>query len=157
MPALSRRRRDLGDEVAHTARRPWRARIERDLVGVLEVAADRQAAGDPADDTDDGLEALGEVHRRGLAFQGRVRREDDLLERLAGPRCLVGAGEQLADAESLRPDPVDRRDRAVQDVIETLELGRPLQGQDVERLLHDAQPALVARRVAADGAQRPGR
>ena len=51
------------------------------LVGVLEVAADRQAAGDPADDADHRLEPLGEVHRRRLALEGRVGGQDHLVER----------------------------------------------------------------------------
>ena len=67
---------------------------------------------------------------------------------------LVGAGEQLADLQPVRPDAVDRRDRPVEDVVEALELARPLEGEDVERLLDDAQPRLVAHRVAADRAQR---
>ena len=69
-------------------------------------------------------------------------------------RGLVGAGEQLADAQPLRADPVDRRDRAVEDVVEALELAGPLEGEHVERLLDDAQPRLVAARVAADRAER---
>ena len=58
---------------------------------------------------------------------------------------LVGPGEQLADPEPVGADAVDRRDRAVEDVVEAAELARPLERQDVERLLDDAQPALVAR------------
>ena len=71
---------------------------------------------------------------------------------LAGGR--VGALEQLADAQPVRTDAVDRRDGAVEDVVEALELARPLEGEDVERLLDDAQPGLVAARVAADRAER---
>ena len=55
--------------------------------------------------------------------------------------------------QPLGADAVDRRDRAVEDVVEALELGGPLEGQDVERLLDDAQPALVPAAVAADRAQ----
>ena len=42
----------------------------------------------------------------------------------------------------------------MEDVVEALELAGPLQGEDVERLLDDAQPGLVAGGVAADRAQR---
>ena len=42
----------------------------------------------------------------------------------------------------------------MEDVVEALELAGPLEGQDVERLLDDAQAALVATRVAADRAGR---
>src|SRR3954468_3165034 len=57
---------------------------QRHLVGIFEVAADRQASGDPADAADGALEPLGQIHRRRLALECRVRREDDLLDRLAG-------------------------------------------------------------------------
>ena len=96
-------------------------------------------------DADDRLEPLGQVHRGRLALEGRVGGQDDLDERLAVARGLVGAREQLADPEPVRPDPVDRRDRAVEDVVEALELAGPLEGEDVERLLDDAQPASVSR------------
>ncbi len=42
----------------------------------------------------------------------------------------------------------------MEDVVAALELAGPLEGQDVERLLDDAQPGRVACRVAADRAQR---
>ena len=67
---------------------------------------------------------------------------------------LVGAGQELADPQAVGPDAVDRRDRPVQDVIEALELARPLEREDVERLLDDAQARLVAARVPADRAER---
>ena len=66
---------------------------------------------------------------------------------------LVGPGEQLADPEPVRTDPVDRRDRAVEDVVEALELAGPLEREDVERLLDDAQ----AEDVPAPGRGRSGR
>ena len=67
---------------------------------------------------------------------------------------LVHAGEELADLEAVRPDAVDRADRAVQDVVPAPELPRPLDGEDVERLLHHAHPAVVAAGIAADRAER---
>ena len=100
-----------------------------------------------------GLEPLGEVHRGRLALEGRVGGQDDLDERLAVARGLVGPLEQLADPQPVRPDAVDRRDRAVEDVVEALELAGPLEGEDVERLLDDAQP----RRGRGPGRGRSGR
>ena len=73
---------------------------------------------------------------------------------VAVARGRVGPLEQLADPQPVRADPVDRRDRAVEDVVEALELAGPLEGEDVERLLDDAQPGRVAARVAADRAER---
>ena len=100
------------------------------------------------------LEPLGQVHRGRLALERRVRREDDLLDRVAVALRVIGAGEQLPDLETVRPDAVDRRDRAMEDVVEALELGRPLEREDVERLLDHAQLEHVARLVAADRAER---
>src|SRR5262245_4629922 len=124
------------------------------FVGILEVTPDRQAPSDPADDTDDRLEAFGQVHGGRLALERRVRGHDDLDQRcpLAGGR--VGALEQLADAESVRADPVDRRDRAVEHVIEALELARPLEGEHVQRLLDDTEARLVTSRITADRTER---
>ena len=41
----------------------------------------------------------------------------------------------------------------MQDVVEALELARSIEGEDVEGLLHHAQPALVTTGVAADRAE----
>ena len=68
--------------------------------------------------------------------------------------ALVDALEELADLEPLGPDAVDRADRAVEHVVAAAELAGPLDRQHVERLLDDAQLAVVAARVAADRAQR---
>ena len=157
MPALARRSRISKTRllIAPSDRPPALERPDQgDLVGVLEVATDRQAAGDPADHPDHRLEALGEVHRGRLALEGRVGGHDHLDERLAVAGGCVGALEQLADPQPIRADAVDRRDRAVEDVVEALELARPLEGEDVERLLDDAQAGLVAARVAADRTER---
>src|SRR6185369_8059802 len=79
--------------------------------------------------------------------------EDHLGEGARGCR-LVDPIQQLPDPEPVRADAVDRRDGAVEDVIDAPELGGPLEGEDVERLLDDAQPRLVAAGIPADRAQR---
>ena len=117
---LGQAEQDLGDEVAHATldRPPALERADQGhLVGVLEVAADRQAAGDPADRADHRLESLGEVHRGRLAFERRVGGHDHLDERRAVAGGCVGPLEELADLEPVRADAVDRRDGAVEDVV----------------------------------------
>ena len=98
-------------------------------------------------------EALVEVHRGRLALEGRVGGEDHLGEgrRLGG---LVDPLQELGDAEPVRADAIDRRDRAVEHVVEAAELAGPFEREDVERLLDDAQPASSRARVAADRAER---
>ncbi len=61
-------------------------------------------------------------------------------KRRALPRGPIDPFEQLPDPQSIRTDPVDRRDRPVEDVVAAPELAGPFDGQDVERLLDHAQP-----------------
>jgi hypothetical protein len=68
---------------------------------------------------------------------------------LAVARGRVGTVEELPDPEPLRPDAIDRRDRSMEDVIQAFELGRPFEREDVQRLIDDAQPMLVASRIPA--------
>ena len=77
---------DCGHEKISAARADHleRARERRDLVGVLEVAADRQAARQPVTPPDRRQER-GQVDRGRLALEVRVGRQDNLLDRLAVP------------------------------------------------------------------------
>ena len=89
---LTGRSRDL--ELAPALQRP----DEGHLVGVLEVATDRDAARDPGDGADVARQPLGEVHRGRLALERRVGGEDHLLVRLAvAARARPTRLEQLAD------------------------------------------------------------
>src|SRR5262249_42784876 len=122
-----------------------------DVVRVLEVAAGRQAEAEPRHlepVRDELADALVEIPGRALPLLARVRRQHDLLRRLA-----VQPLQQRLDFEVVRPDPLERVDRAVQDVVEPLVAGGPLDRQDVERLLDDADRAAVAARVGADAAR----
>ena len=70
-------------------------------------------------------------------------------------RSAVGQPDhQLPDAQLVGPDPVDRRDRPAEHVVLAAELPGALDGDDVLRLLDDADEAGVASRVAADRARR---
>src|SRR5947207_1914774 len=130
-------------EVSHFATAAQRP-AEGDLVGVLEVGAHRQAACQPCD-ANAAAEAVGEKGRRRLAGHVRVRREHDLLDAVA-----LDTAEQLVDAQVLRFDAVERRQRAAEDVVEAAVLVRPLDRDQVGRLLDDADDGVVAARVAAD-------
>src|SRR4029078_2825138 len=157
MPALARRSRiSMTRLLIGESDRPaaLEGPDESHLIGIFEVAPDRQPAGDPGHGPADRLESLGKVHRGGLAFERRVGGHDHLDERLTIARGAVRPLQQLADAQLVRPDAVDRRDRPVEDVVEALELPGPLQGEHVERLLDHAQARRVAARVATDRAER---
>jgi hypothetical protein len=61
--------------------------------------------------------------------------------------------QQTLDAQLLRPDAAQRRDGAVQHMIQALELPRGLDGQNIVRLLHHADDGMIAMRIAAVIAQ----
>src|SRR5439155_2855783 len=119
---------------------------ERDLVRVLEVAADGQPARE-AGDADAAAEPVGEIACGGLAGHVRVGGQHDLLDAVP-----FHAREQLVDPQVLRLDAVERRKRAAEDVVEAAELGRSLEREQVGRLLDDADHGVVAARVEADRA-----
>src|SRR4051794_40412982 len=91
---------------------PREGTAERDLVGVLEVAAYGQPAGEAADPHAHRLDQRGEVGGGRLALEVRVGGEDDLLDDVVGEPV-----QQLADAQVVRADAVDGADRAPEHVV----------------------------------------
>ena len=115
---------------------------------MLEVGADRQAAGQ-AGDLRLVAQKLCDVDRRRLARRGRVRGEHHL-----GDAARLDAAHELVDLQVGRVDAVDRRERAAEHVVEAAELVRPLDRDHVLGLLDDADHIGVAARVLADVAAR---
>src|SRR4051812_44465417 len=99
---------------------------EGDLVGVLQVAADRQAAGQPAHGDAHRLDQPGQVGGGRLALQVRVGGQDQL-----GDRAVGEPVQQLAHPQVVRADAVDGADRPAQHVIATPELPGALDRDDV--------------------------
>ncbi len=112
---------------------------DRHLVRVLEVSAHRKTARETSYPYPASGEQLRDVHRRRLAFEIRIRREDELLDPAA-----TYARDQLRDLQIIGPYAVHGRDRAVQDVVTALVLTGPFDGEDIERLLDHAHEAAVA-------------
>src|SRR3954471_4450992 len=139
-----RRRLRGSDRAAAGKRAP-----ERDLVGVLEVAAHRQPGGEARDrDVRRARVQLGgDVQRRGLAGGRRVRGQHALAE-LAAPR----PGVELSEPQVLRLDAVDRRERPAEHVVAAAELVRALDRDHVAGLLDHADHGAVAPLVQADRA-----
>src|SRR6266511_2003343 len=137
---------ECGAEALHLAAAGQRA-PERDLVRVLQVAADRQAAGQPRH-SHASAQAVGEVGRSRLARHVRIRGEHNLLHAVP-----LDPSDQLVDAQVLGVDAVDRGERAAEDVVEAAELARPLDREEVDWLLHHADERVVASRVPADRAR----
>jgi len=119
---------------------------ERDFVRVLQVAADRQAAGQPRH-AHASAQAVGDVSRGRLARHVRIRGEHDLLHAVP-----FNPSNQLVDAQMLGVDAVDRGECAAEDVVEAAELARPLDREKVDGLLDDADQRVVAPCIAADRA-----
>src|SRR3712207_6229875 len=101
-----------------------------DLVGVLKVPTDRKSTREPGYPDPQVRQEACEVRRSGLAFQVRVRGQDDL-----GDRAVGEPGHQLPDAELVGADALDGRDRAAKDVVAAPELAGPLDRDDVLGLL----------------------
>src|ERR1700722_772615 len=120
---------------------------ERDLVRVLQVAADRQPAGRARRPDAHRLDQPGEVGRGRLALEVGVGRQDQL-----GHPAVRQPGHQLLDPQVVRADPVDRADRAAEHVIPAAELADLLHCGDVLGLLDHADDRLIAPGVQADPA-----
>src|SRR5690242_8883520 len=120
---------------------------QRHLIGVLQVAPDRQSARGPGHPQAHWLYQPSEKGRRSLAFEVGIGGEYQLCHRsVSKPR------HQLPDPQLFRADPVDRADRSAEHVIAAAELADLLHRRDVLGLFHDADHRLVAPRVQADPA-----
>src|SRR5262249_9582869 len=120
---------------------------ERYLIRVLQVAAHRQPAGRPGYPHAHRLDQPGDEGPGPLALPVRGGRADQ-------PRhpAVCQPGHQLLDPQVVGADPVDRADRAAEDVVPAAEFTDLLDRGDVLRLLNDADHRGIAPRVAADPA-----
>src|SRR5690348_5472418 len=121
---------------------------ERHLIGVVEVAADRQAVREARGVDAERRQEPREIQRRRLAFGIRVRRDDDLADAFR-----LDALEQLLHLELVDADAFHRRDEAAEHVVAAAEAHRALDRVDVFRLADDAEHRAVALRIATDRAR----
>jgi hypothetical protein len=94
-----------------------------------------------------GAEGGGEPACCGFAFEGGAGGEDDFVDFAA-----LDAGEEVGGAELVGADAVERRECAVEDVVDALVAAGALDGGDAGGLLDDADEALVADGAGAVGA-----
>ena len=120
---------------------------QRDLVGVLELAAHRQAARQTRDLDVERLDEAREIGGRGLALDVGVGGDEDLGDVLAAE-----ASHELADVQLVGTLALHGVDHAAQHVVDALEGARTLDGAHVAGLGHHADARGVAARVGADGA-----
>src|SRR5258708_1191059 len=90
----------------------------------------------------------GQVKGCPVALQGRIGCHDDLLD-----SSSLDPAQQPVDGKLLGADTVERRQPAVQDVIQSAIRAAPFQGGQVAGLLDHADQRRIAARVAAQLAQ----
>src|SRR6202011_83739 len=100
--------RRSGLDVAASLQRP----AQGQLVGILEVSANRETTGDPGYLDPERPQKAGEIHRGGIALDVGVGTENDL-----GDALDVQPGQQLTDTQLLRADAFERGDGTLQHVI----------------------------------------
>ena len=120
---------------------------KRDLVGIFQLTADGDAVGKARHAHLQRAQQAGKIHGGRLALRVRIRGHDDLAH--AAP---ADAPEQLANAQIVRTDLIQRGDHAVQHMIHAVVFPGALHGDNVLRLRHDADEAVVALLILADGA-----
>src|SRR5262249_28599174 len=124
---------------------------ERALVEIVELAAHRDAMGEPRDLDVEGCERVGDVMRGGLAIDRGVQGEHHL------PGAAFGhAPHELLDAELLRADAVERRERAAEHMIARLESAGALESPQISNVGDDDEEMGVTPLIAANAARRLG-
>src|ERR1700730_4780110 len=95
-------------------------RGERTLVEIVELAADRHAMGEPRHLYAEGRQGVGDVMGRRLTVDRGVERQHHFLDLAFGH-----AGDEALDAELLRADAIDRRERAAAHMVAGPQGARP--------------------------------
>src|SRR6266568_646086 len=120
---------------------------QRHLVGILQVASDRQPAGRPGYPEAERLHQPGQIGRCGLALEIRIGGQDHLAD-----IAVCEPGHQLGDPQVLGSDAVHGADRAAEHVIPAAKLADLLDRRHVLGLLHYADHRRVPAHVQADSA-----
>ena len=119
------------------------------LIGVLQLAADGDAVGQPRHPHAQRAQQARQIHGRGLALGVRIGGHDDLRHRPAGD-----AVQQLPDPDVVRPHVVEGRDDTMEHMVHTAVLPCPLHGHHIPRLCDHADGGMVPAVVVTDGAHR---
>ena len=113
--------------------------------GSTVLAADGEAMGQLGNADRKGFEPFGDVMGGGLAFEGGVHGEHDLVD-----AALGDAADEAVDAEVLGADPLERRQAPAEHVVTAGEEARAVERPEVGDLLDHAQHLIVAAGVLAD-------
>jgi hypothetical protein len=118
------------------------------LVGIVKVHADRDAVSDSGDVDAMGFDELGEVNRCRFSLDRRARREDHLLDTSA----LKTINEILC-ADVRGTDPIEWRESAEQNVVETAEAGGALNSIERTGFLDHQDRAAVSLGITTEFAE----
>src|SRR5260221_5895246 len=119
-----------------------------DFVGVFDVAAHWNAHRDARNFHADAFELLREISRGSFAFDRWVGGDDDFVD-----IARINARDEIANAQLIRTDTVQRRDGTVQDVEDSVEVLGLFDGRNVGRLFNYAHQALITSRAGAVNAR----
>ena len=114
----------------------------------FQFAPDRHAMSDTARPDRTGSAQSADVVSGGLAFDRRIRRDDDLVDRLRVENLL-----EEIESEFCRPDAVQRGEVPRQDEVAAAEARRVLDRDHIRRRLDNAEQRRVAGRRLADRAE----
>jgi len=110
------------------------------FVGVFQVAAHGQASGDAGDPSGaQFFDLLGEINRGGLALDRRIGGEDNLFD-----VPVFQPPQKTGDAQMLGANAVQRRKRAMQDVVDAVEVSGFFDSCDAGGLFNHAHLMLVS-------------
>ena len=118
---------------------------KRDGVRVFEIAAHRQTTRDSRHGDAQRFDDLRQIKRCRLAIHGGIGGDDDLLDRMVAKPV-----DQLLDPQRVRANAIERRDGAVEHMVEASVLLRFFYGNQIRRLFDNAYLVLFALRATAD-------
>src|SRR5216683_3137891 len=143
MNVSCRREKESGESCLQLSP-PFHRLQHGDLVGVFDIAADRDTHRDAGDFHARTFQLLREIGGGGFALYGGVGGDDDLVH-----AARVDTSNEVGDAKLLRPNAMQRRDRAVKHVVYAVKVLCLFDGGDVGRLFDHAHQALIAGGAAA--------
>lgn len=120
---------------------------KRDVIGVLQLGAEGEAAGEAGHSNAEGGDKAAKVHGGLLAFKIGIGGQDNLFDRV-----VLESGKQFPGTDIVGADALGGGDSAVEDVVKSFIDAGMFQRQDVLRLLHNADLGDIALGIAADRA-----
>jgi hypothetical protein len=120
---------------------------QREFVGILEIAAHWQAAGNTGDREAERFKESRQIHGGGFAFDVGVGTQNDLRDRM-----IAQPVEELFHAKLIGTDTIDGIDGTLKHVIAPAVFAGALDGNDISRLFDDTDDRRIAPVIGTDPA-----